>query len=386
MVGVAHDLVRLVGAVEHVGVGHPHHRQVHVALAPAVAALRATFLAGPEVVPHVVGEHPVLDEHVVLAGVAFVVDADRAPLGAHRAVVDERDERRGDQLAGLVAVDAGALRDQVCLEAVAARLVEQHAAAALLDDHGHRATRRRPGAELGDRHAGRVTSELGDVDAVEHLEPDRLAGALEAGLHAGVAGRDDAHPYEAPYLLVLGEHTVGVGHQYPAAAVAVAGRHLHDRSAGRPGGLVDAPEQLDLRSLRHLVGVSLDRVHLGAGASRERHRAHSAPTLTGCGCSLFGGRHETGLAEIGRVGEPRGVTLDDADAGAPVAAAGDLFDAAVVERHGRGPLVLGEHLGEVRPAPHRRAEHPGQDILVDHQASLPKVPPDVACSAAPSLW
>ena len=44
----------------------------------------------------------------------------------------------------------------------------------------------------------------------------------------------------------------------------------------------------------------------------------------------------------------------------------------------------GEDLGEVRPAPHRRAEHPGQDILVDHQASLPRVSVDVApcCSSA----
>ena len=96
VIGAADDVVGILGAVEHVGVGHPHHRQVHVALSPAVAGLLAALLAGPQVVPHVVGEHTVLDEHVVLARVAFVVDADRAPLAAHRAVVDQRDERRGD--------------------------------------------------------------------------------------------------------------------------------------------------------------------------------------------------------------------------------------------------------------------------------------------------
>ena len=52
---------------EHEGVGHAHHRQVLVALAAAVAARRAALLAGPQVVPHVVGEHAVLDEHVALA-------------------------------------------------------------------------------------------------------------------------------------------------------------------------------------------------------------------------------------------------------------------------------------------------------------------------------
>ena len=79
-------------------------------------------------------------------GVALVVEAERAPLAGHRAVVDERDERRGDQLADLAGVDAGALGDEVGLEAVAARLVEQHAAGAVLDDDRHRARRRRAGA------------------------------------------------------------------------------------------------------------------------------------------------------------------------------------------------------------------------------------------------
>ena len=93
VVGGPHDLVGLLGAVQHVGVRHAHHRQVHVTLAAAITRLGTAFLACPEVVPHEVGEHTVLDEHVVLAGVALVVDADGTPLAAHRAVVDERDER-----------------------------------------------------------------------------------------------------------------------------------------------------------------------------------------------------------------------------------------------------------------------------------------------------
>ena len=121
---------------------------------------------------------------------ALVVEADGAPLAAHRAVVDQRDERRGHQLALLAAVHAATLGDQVGLEAVTARLVEQHAAAALLDDHRQRAAGRRPGVELGDRLAGRVAGEVLDVDLVEQLEADGVAGALVAGLHAGVAVGD----------------------------------------------------------------------------------------------------------------------------------------------------------------------------------------------------
>ena len=42
--------------------------------------LGAALLAGPHEVPHVVGEHAVLDQHVALRGRALVVDRERAPL------------------------------------------------------------------------------------------------------------------------------------------------------------------------------------------------------------------------------------------------------------------------------------------------------------------
>ena len=192
--------------------------------------------------------------------VALVVDRQRAPLPGHRAVVDDGDERRGDELARLAAVHAGALADEVGLEAVAARLVEQHAARAVLDDDGHRARRRRPGVELGHRLAGGVAGELLDVDGVEDLEPDRVAHRLEAGLHAGVAVGDGADAQQAADDLVVGEQAVAVGDEHPLAAVAVAGRHLHDRRAGGAGGVVDAAQQLDLVGLGDLVRVALDVV------------------------------------------------------------------------------------------------------------------------------
>ena len=93
VIGLADDLVRVVGAVQHERVGHAHHREVVVALAAAVARRVAALLASAQEVPHVVGEDPVLDQDVALRGMALVVDADRAPLAAHGAVVDERDQR-----------------------------------------------------------------------------------------------------------------------------------------------------------------------------------------------------------------------------------------------------------------------------------------------------
>ena len=291
----------------------------------------------------------------------------RAPLAGHRAVVDDGDERRGDELAGLAAVHAGALADEVGLEAVAARLVEQHAAGAVLDDDGHRARRRRAGVELGDRLAGGVAGQLLDVDGVEDLEPDRVAHRLEAGLHAGVAVGDGADAQQAADDLVVGEQPVAVGDEHPLAAVAVAGRDLDDGRAGGAGGVVDPPQQLDLVRLGDLVGDSARRccIRLPFGA-REGHGAGPAATLAGGRRGGLGGGAQPALGEVAGVGEAGGLAGDDADAGAPVAAARHLLDAPVVEPGRRRALVLGVDLGELAAGPHRRRQHPFEDVVVDH--------------------
>ena len=85
----------------------------------------------------------------------------------------------------------------------------------------------------------------------------------------------------------------------------------------------------------------------------------------------LGGGAQASLAEVGGVGETGGVAADDPDAGAAVAAAGDLLDAAVVERRRGGPLVLCVHLGELGAGAHCDREHSFQHVLVDHAGSLP---------------
>ena len=68
------------------------------------------------------------------------------------------------------------------------------------------------------------------------------------------------------------------------------------------------------------------------------------------------------------MGEPGGLAGDDADAGAAVAAARHLLDATVVEPRRRRPLVLGVDLGELAAGPHRRRQHPFEDVVIDHPA------------------
>jgi hypothetical protein len=66
------------------------------------------------------------------------------------------------------------------------------------------------------------------------------------------------------------------------------------------------------------------------------------------------------------VGEPGRLAGDDPDAGATVAPARHLFDAAVVEASRCGPLVLGIDLGEVPAGAHRGTEDTFEDVVIDH--------------------
>ena len=148
-------------------------------------------------------------------------------------------------------------------------------------------------------------------------------------------------------------------------------------------------QQRDLLGLRHLVGVALDRADPMLGLTGERDDVLAAGALAGGRGGSLGGGPQPGLAEVGRVGEPGGVALDDPDAGATVAAAGDLFDPTVVEPGHRRALVLDEHLGELAAGAHRGTEHSLEHIGLDdivsghcelhshsggHLASLPRSP------------
>src|SRR2546423_1857471 len=91
-----HDVVGIVVAGQQIGVGHADHGERLVRLPPAVAARLPTLLAGPEEIPHVVGEDAALDQGVVPGGVTLVVDGQRAPAPVEGSVVDQRHQRRGD--------------------------------------------------------------------------------------------------------------------------------------------------------------------------------------------------------------------------------------------------------------------------------------------------
>ena len=80
----------------------------------------------------------------------------------------------------------------------------------------------------------------------------------------------------------------------------------------------------------------------------------------------LGGCEQAALGQVARVREAGRLAGDDADPGAAVVPARHLFDAPVVEPRRRRSLVLGVDLGELAAGPHRRRQHPLQDVMVDH--------------------
>ena len=96
---------------------------------------------------------------------AFVVDRQRAAPLLHRAVVDDRNARRRDALADAAGESRGALAVEVAFEAVADRLVQQHAGPAGAEHDRHFAGRRGDRFEVGQR--------LGEGD-VDRAVPLRL--------------------------------------------------------------------------------------------------------------------------------------------------------------------------------------------------------------------
>jgi hypothetical protein len=123
---------------------HARDRQVPEALAATVARRGPAVLARPREVVEEEAELALVDHASRLAWRALVVDRVGAPLARHRAVVVGREERARQSLAEAPGVDRGLLLHGVGLEPVSGRLVEEHAAEAVADDHRHAAGRRGP--------------------------------------------------------------------------------------------------------------------------------------------------------------------------------------------------------------------------------------------------
>ena len=101
---------------------------------------------------------------------------------------------------------------------------------------------------------------------------------------------------------------------------------------------------------------------------------------------------QSGLGQIGGMGESCRLTYDDPDPGPPVAPGGELLDLSVVERDAGARPVLGEDFCEIASSSQRFAQDPledgpldeiGRRSVDDAQNFRPSTPPSTAPAAAP---
>src|SRR6185295_15189264 len=136
---LADDLGRILGAVEHVGVGHARHRHMRIRLAPAVAGGRHAHEPRIQCVLDVTPQNAILDEHAALRWIAFVIDVERSATLGKRAVIDDRHARGGNPLADAAGKSGTALAVEITFESMADGFVQQNAWPPWPQNHGHRA-------------------------------------------------------------------------------------------------------------------------------------------------------------------------------------------------------------------------------------------------------
>ena len=342
---VSDDVGRIDVTVGDECVGHPDHRQMRVALTPTIARRHPAFIAAAQPIPHVVGEDAVADQLVALGGMALVVNGQRAPLGSHRAVIDQRHAAGRHLRANPAGEHRRALAHQIGFEPMPACLMEQDPAPAAGDHHGHLAARRGTGRELRDGALRGTLGEFSRIVVVEQLPAHRVADGLAASLQAAVATRDASHREQRPHLVIGRADAMGVGHQDPAAALAIAGSHLGDGLVRGAGGIISCAQQ------RHLAfGADGGRQHSNPWFSEsvppERPHVDSPPVG-------LPGRHRSSRtsgicqpmgAQVRCVRIARDLTGSDPDAHTAVTARVHLLNPTLVKDHaGRFP-VLGEQL------------------------------------------
>ena len=223
---VLNNVGRVFLTIQNIRIRHTHHGQVFVRLTTTVSTLRTTLVASTQVVPHVVSENSIFDQHVVLRRMAFVINGDRSPFMRHRAVVDQCHERRSDEFTNFALVHTGAFGNKVSFKAVTTCLMEQHSAASGLDHDWQRTRWRRACLQLGERPTSRGARHIFHLNFVEKFKTHRVAERVKTSLHAGVTISHCTHAQQCANAFIMSNKTVTIGNHNSSTSIGVTSRHL----------------------------------------------------------------------------------------------------------------------------------------------------------------
>ena len=354
------DLGRRAGAGQHVGVGHARHRNVAVALAPAVAGRPHVHQSRILPVLHIADQDAVIDQHGAAGRRAFVADRKRSASRRERSVVDHGHALGGDLPAHQPGKSRSLLAVEIAFEPVADRLVQHHARPAGAEHHVHLAGRGGHRIEIDHRLADRIVDRrLPRARGNEALIGLASAIAMAAGFLALAVAGDDRHidPDQRAHVPIgfpIGaqdlDHLPGRGD---------AGRHLPHALVLLARIGVDLLEQLDLgferrRGERIVIGIEP-----AIGASGRLRGMSRIAALHGA--DRIRGARDRGLRYVGGMRIADGVILDGAQPKALGRIVSRLLEPAVVEDQHFGLAVFEEKfavIGAIEAAGHDLVDLP----------------------------
>src|SRR5471032_1297726 len=351
------DFCRGAFARQHVGVGHPRHRQVRVGFTTTVTGAGHAHQARVELVLHVAFEHAVFDQRGALGRGDFVIDAQRATTTRQGAVIDDGAELGRNHLAHAPAVGRTALAVEVAFQAVADRFVQQHTGPTRTQHHRQRTSRRRNRFQVHQRLTQRFTGVAhGTVVAEKITIIGTTAAAMTTALAAAVLFNDHADVEAHQWPHIRRQAAVGGSHENALPNPGHAHGDLLDTRVEGTGRDVDTLEQFDFFGAGHHFQRVVRTVQLGDILGGERlHRA----VLPGSGDRTRGTsrraeRFEGDGVAIGKTGFLTRLR-PHADALVEVEAA--FLDDAVFQRPGLGNLALEIQIGSIDARAGQIAEH-----------------------------
>ena len=220
-----------------------------IALAPAIAGGRHTHQACVHTILDVTFEDAVFDQHVALAGVAFIIDIERAAPVGQGAVVQYRDAFGRHALADAATEGAGALAVEIAFQAVADGLVQQDAGPARAEHHSHLARWRWPGHQVGQGRLHRFIDIAADAGIVKVSQAEAATATGRAHLAPAFLLGNHRHRQAHQRAHISGQRAVGTGHQHHVVLAGQTGHHLHHARVFAPRELLNPPQK------RHLGGA-----------------------------------------------------------------------------------------------------------------------------------
>ena len=309
-------------------------------------------------------QNAVFNEHIAGAGMAFVVDIERAAPIGQRAVIEHRDPLGGHPLTDAPGKSTRALAVEIALQAMAHRLVQQDTGPARAEHHRHLAGRSRTRLEIGQGRLHRLVDILAHQRVVKIGQPKTPTAAGRADLAATfLLGNDrQAQADQRPH--VRSERAIGARHQDHVVLHGQAGHHLHDAP------VLGLGQALDLLEQGHLGGAVErgDRIDTSVERAAGRHfdarRCSSLDPALGPrrrdGAHRARGIEQAGPGDVVGVGKGGFLATDCAHTDPLVDAKGARFDNALFQAPAFAARVLKVQIGIVGAARADLGQSPAQ--------------------------